>query len=155
MKHKALLGLMGVVLVGMTAVAWGMRDGLSTRQATGYGNETADLRTLGLQRQVMEDQHVRIMNRAEGKRKLIQGFLAGQIATEVLIDEIEAMNRASGRCLPLLAQHYPDATEREIAIWHAVGLVEGELEFFRASLQVRFEADVWLRETGLVPSLAW
>jgi hypothetical protein len=33
--------------------------------------------------------------------------------------------------------------------------VEGELEFFRASLQVRFEADAWLRETGLVPSLAW
>ena len=77
MKHKALLGLMGVALVGMTAVAWGMRDGLSTRQATGYGNETADLRTLGLQRQVMEDQHVRIMNRAEGKRKLIQGFFGG------------------------------------------------------------------------------
>jgi len=72
-----------------------------------------------------------------------------------MLCDLEEWNRSSRGALAMLAEHFPTATERDIAVWHAVGLVEGEMEAARADLDTRLQAEAWLMEHGLVPCLAW
>ncbi len=155
MKQKALAGLLGVTLLGMGTVAWNLRDARATLAGATPGWEVADLKTLGAQRQLLEEQHQRIKSRAEAKRKLVQRFLAGSVDTERMVEGLVQLNRVSKGTLAKLATHYPNSSERDIAIWHAVGLVEGELEASRCDLNTKLQAEAWLMEQGLVPSLAW
>lgn len=155
MKPKALAGVMGVTLLGITTVVWSLRDARATSGTVSAGWEVPDLKTLGAQRQALEEQHLRVMNRADAKRRVVQAFLAGQVDTERMLNDLEELNRGSRGTLRLLVEHYPGVTERDIAVWHAVGLVEGELEAARADLATRLHAESWLMEQGLVPSLAW
>jgi len=155
MKRKVLAGAMGVTLLGMATVVWSFSDAKATTRSATVGWEVPDLKTLSFQRQALEEQHMRVKNRAEAKRRLVLSFLAGQLETEVMLCDLEEWNRSSRGALAMLAEHFPNATERDIAVWHAVGLVEGEMEAARADLDTRLQAEAWLMEHGLVPCLAW
>ena len=155
MKRMALVGVVGVVLVGVGSVAWGVRDAWATGQSSGSLNQTLDLHSLGFQRQILEEQHLRVLNRAEAKRGIIRDYLAGQMDAESMVRALVEHNRTQPNTLELLAIEYPQASERDIAVWHAVGLVEAEMDHARADLTTRLEAESWLKDQGLVPALAW
>lgn len=155
MKRMALAGVVGVVLVGVGSVAWGVRDAWATGQASGSVNQTLDLHSLGFQRQMLEEEHLRVLNRMEAKRGIIQAYLAGKMDTEGMVRALMDHNRNQPNTLEFLAVEYPRASERDIAVWHAVGLVEAEMDYARADMTTRLEAESWMREQGLVPALAW
>lgn len=155
MKRMALAGVVGITLIGAGSLVWGMRPSQAAVSTPRSILETPDLRSVGVRRHQLEAQHQEICSRNELKRQLVLGFLAGQMEAEAMLRGIEEVNRQTPQCLEFLAIHYPGVTEREIAIWHAVGLVDGELEMARATVESRAQADSWLRDHGLIPALAW